>query len=187
MISAAGNRFRRVVTGDTRFRINANKMAFRVWRRAHDTPRAHGYPAPLMATTRILLPVQHVGHRRAGLRGRHVDRPPRHRSLCRTRGASAPRWPRRRERSPLAGDEQRLRHERADASLGVRFAESSGLSAPGWLRTLSGVSPCAISRRLPWFRSMAEMHAVRRLTSGSPWTVEPPSLRTAGTGAGPRM
>src|SRR6185503_16444926 len=58
----------------------------------------------------------------------------------------------------------------------------------GWLRTMSGVSPCAICQTCsPLLRSVAVMRPHGGFTSGSPWTDRPPppSSPPATAGAGP--
>ncbi len=106
----------------------------------------------------VLLAVQHVRHRRAALRRRHVDgadlaRP----SPCRTRAASRPSL-------PASSCSSARRKSAASSSPGVPGEPAwpvRGMFRPfssGWFLMSSGVSPCAICHRIsPRFMSMAVM------------------------------
>ena len=90
------------------------------------------------------LPSTRVGHRRAALRRRHPHRAD-FAARCLVVGAQhrAARTLRRRGHLRIAHDDERLGHHQADADVPAWpvFGMFMPFSA-GWLRTLSGVSPC---------------------------------------------
>ena len=92
----------------------------------------------------ILLTVQHIRHRRSGLRGRHIDGPHLRpgRLVVRTEHRTAHAG-RRREKPRLARDHERLRDERANAAV-----RASG------------------SRNCQTFQRRVVAHGVRRLSVG---------------------
>ena len=122
------------------------------------------YCAPLIATTRYCSPFMHVGHRRAALRRRHVDGADlaaRRLVVGAQHGADA--RPLVVVFKALAGDQQRLRHERARRA-GLAGARRCQALSSGWFLMSSGVSPCAICQRIsPRCHVDGADAAVRRL------------------------